>query len=238
MPTKTGNFDWAEPDDDVHAFVNDLERPAGTYLYGRKMYETMQGWQTFGTDPGASPVTRDFGELWRAADKVVYSTTLPAVSTPNTRLERAFDPAAVRDLKANSTRDITIGGPTLAAEAFRAGLVDECRLFLNPVIVGGGNPPSRLGSGWRCNSSTSAASRMASCTCGMPWRSARAPLSRSEPRSPESRSEWRPRSSCYQPTLFRRQSSRNSPIITSSCRTPSTSAACRSMPSRTNAHFS
>ncbi len=137
---EAGNFDWAEPDEEVHAFVNDLERPAGTYLYGRKMYETMQGWQTFGTDPGASPVTRDFGELWRAAEKIVFSTTLSAVSAPNTRIERAFDPAAVRDLKANSTRDITIGGPTLAAEAFRAGLVDECRLFLNPVIVGGGNP--------------------------------------------------------------------------------------------------
>jgi dihydrofolate reductase len=134
-----GRFDWAAPDAEVHAFVNDLERPVGTYLYGRRMYETMAVWEC----PDAehrSEVTRDFAEIWRAADKVVYSATLADVSTSRTRLERAFEPEAVRQLKAGSARDLSVGGPTLAAAAFAAGLVDECHLFLHPVSVGGGTP--------------------------------------------------------------------------------------------------
>jgi dihydrofolate reductase len=131
-----GRFDWAVPDDEVHAFVNDTERPIGTHLYGRRMYEVMRGWETM--DTPEQSVGRDFAEIWRAADKVVYSTTLEAVSTARTRLERTFDPAAVRQLKATAGRDLSIGGPHLAAEALRGGLVDECRLWLTPVVVGGG----------------------------------------------------------------------------------------------------
>jgi dihydrofolate reductase len=132
-----GKFDWAEPDEEVHAFVNDLERPVGTYLYGRRMYETLAVWQSIG---GADQpeVVNDYAEIWRAADKVVYSTTLAAVSTPRTRLEREFDPAAVRALTAASERDVSVGGPGLAASAIRAGLVEEFHLFVNPVVVGGG----------------------------------------------------------------------------------------------------
>jgi dihydrofolate reductase len=133
----SGSFDWAAPDEEVHAFVNDLERPIGTYLYGRGMYETMRVWQTFGTS-GEPPAIRDYGEIWRAADKVVYSSTLDGVSTPRTRLERAFDADAVAQLKASSERDISVGGPGLAAAAIRAGLVDEWQLLIVPVIVGGG----------------------------------------------------------------------------------------------------
>jgi dihydrofolate reductase len=134
----TGGFAWAEPDDEVHAFVNDLERPVGTYLYGRRMYETMVGWET---DPGVaaqSPLMADFARIWQAADKVVYSTTLETVSTSRTRIERAFDPDQVREMKASADRDLAVGGPGLAAHAFGAGLVDECHLFLVPVVVGGG----------------------------------------------------------------------------------------------------
>jgi dihydrofolate reductase len=136
---ETGNFDWAAPDEELHAFVNDLERPFGTYLYGRRMYEVMQYWETASTSPEEPAVMRDFAELWRAADKIVYSRTLDAVSTARTRLERAFDPEAVRRLKESATSDVTIGGPHLAAQALEAGLVDEIHLFLHPVIVGGGN---------------------------------------------------------------------------------------------------
>jgi dihydrofolate reductase len=134
-----GNFDWAEPDDEVHSFVNELERPVGTYLYGRGMYETMRYWETAG---GADepPVARDFAAMWRAARKIVYSRTLEAVSSGRTRIERAFDLDAVRRLKAEADRDLTVGGPGLAAQALAAGLVDECQLFLAPVIVGGGKP--------------------------------------------------------------------------------------------------
>ena len=132
-----GVFDWAAPDEEVHAYVNDLERPVGTYLYGRRMYEVMQFWAT--TDDDA-PVMADYAAIWRAADKVVYSTTLTTVSTDRTRLEPAFDPDAVRALKATAARDLSIGGPHLAAEAMRAGLVDEINLFLHPIVVGGGNP--------------------------------------------------------------------------------------------------
>jgi dihydrofolate reductase len=131
-----GRFDWAAPDDEVHAFVNDQERPIGTYLYGRRMYEVMQAWETM--DTPAPSVERDFAQIWRAADKVVYSTTLEAVPTARTRLERRFDPDAVRELKATAERDLSIGGPHLAAAALRAGLVDECQLYLSPVVVGGG----------------------------------------------------------------------------------------------------
>ncbi len=123
---REGKFDWAAPDEEVHQFVNDLERPAGTYLYGRRMYETMVFWETAHTLAGQSPATQDFARLWQAADKVVYSTTLETVSTARTRIERAFDPEAARRLKASAVRDLTVGGPELAAQAFRAGLVDEC----------------------------------------------------------------------------------------------------------------
>jgi dihydrofolate reductase len=134
-----GSFDWAEPGEEVHRFVNDLERPVGTYLYGRRMYEVMAPWETDSTLPVQSPAMRDFAELWQAADKVVYSRTLAAPATARTRIERDFDPEAVRGLKASADRDLTVGGPHLAADAFKAGLVDECHLFLAPVVVGGGN---------------------------------------------------------------------------------------------------
>jgi dihydrofolate reductase len=135
---EAGNFDWAAPDEEVHGFINDLERPVGTYLYGRRMYETMLGWETDPTLADQSPEMRDFAELWHAADKIVYSTTLPAASTARTRIERAFDPEAVRRIKTTAGRDITVGGPELASHAFKAGLVDECHLFVTPIVVGGG----------------------------------------------------------------------------------------------------
>jgi dihydrofolate reductase len=131
-----GRFDWSAPDEEVHTFVNDLQRPIGTCLYGRRMYEVMVAWETMADE---SPVMRDYTEIWQAADKVVYSKTLDAVASAKTRLEREFDPEAVRELKASAERDISVGGPHLAAEAIRAGLVDEYHLFLTPIIVGGGN---------------------------------------------------------------------------------------------------
>ncbi len=134
-----GQFGWARPDEEVHAFVNDLVRPVGTHLYGRRMYETMVPWETDPALAEHSEVTRDFAGIWRAADKVVYSTTLESVTTGRTRLERDFDPEAVSELKRSADADLSIGGPHLAAEAFRAGLIDECHLFLVPVSVGGGN---------------------------------------------------------------------------------------------------
>ena len=112
-----GNFDWAEPDEEVHAFVNELERPIGTYLYGRRLYEVMAFWETAPAHPDEKPVTRDFAEIWQAADKVVYSRRLEAVATARTRLERDFDPDAVRELKAKAAHDLTVGGPGLAAQA-------------------------------------------------------------------------------------------------------------------------
>lgn len=133
-----GNFDWAMPDEEVHAFVNDLTRPLGTYLYGRRMYETMVGWETDPTLAGRSPLMRDFAEIWQAADKIVYSATLGEVPTARTRIERGFDPEAVRRMKASAGQDMVVGGPDLAAQAFRAGLVDECHLFVAPIAVGGG----------------------------------------------------------------------------------------------------
>jgi len=133
-----GNFDWAAPDEEVHRYINDLERAAGTYLFGRRMYETMMVWETDPNFTASSPTLRDFAEIWQAADKIVYSKTLEAVSTRKTRVERVFDPEAVRQLKAATGHELHIGGPELAAHAFKAGLIDECHLFLAPILVGGG----------------------------------------------------------------------------------------------------
>ncbi|HEY1489180.1 MAG TPA: dihydrofolate reductase family protein [Micromonosporaceae bacterium] len=133
-----GEFDWAAPDEEVHAFVNDQERPVGTYLYGRRMYETMVYWETASTGDDEPAVARDFARIWRAADKVVYSSTLDAVSSARTRLEPEFDPDAVRRLKTGADRDVSVGGPGLAAHALAAGLVDEYHVYVNPVVVGGG----------------------------------------------------------------------------------------------------
>jgi dihydrofolate reductase len=132
-----GKFEWREPDAEVHAFFNDLERPVGTYLYGRRMYEVMLAWETLALD-GQPPHIQDFAEIWRAADKVVYSRTLEAATSARTSIEREFDPGAVRRLKAEAERDLAVGGPELAAHAFRAGLVDEVHLFVAPIVVGGG----------------------------------------------------------------------------------------------------
>jgi len=133
-----GNFDWAEPDEEVHSFVNDLERSVGTYLYGRRMYEVMVYWETAPDLADQPPFVQDFAEIWQAADKIVYSKTLETVSSARTRIERDFDPEAVRQLKAQAGRDITVGGPDLAAQAIKAGLVDEYHLFVTPIVVGGG----------------------------------------------------------------------------------------------------
>jgi dihydrofolate reductase len=134
---RDGSFDWAAPDEEVHAFVNEIERPLGTYLYGRRMYETMFYWETADDE---SPVSLDFAKIWQAADKVVYSSTLDSVSSARTRIERDLDPDAVRQLKAGAERDIGVGGPNLAGQAIKAGLVDEYHLFVVPVVVGGGTP--------------------------------------------------------------------------------------------------
>jgi len=130
-----GNFDWAEPDEEVHTLVNDLERPIGTYLYGRRLYEVMVAWETI-TDE--QPFIKDYAEIWRAADKIVFTRTLETVSSERTRIERSFEPEAIREMKTAADTDISVGGPTLAAQAIRAGLVDEIGLFLAPVVVGGG----------------------------------------------------------------------------------------------------
>jgi dihydrofolate reductase len=132
-----GTFDWAAPDEEVHAFVNDLERDVGTYLYGRRMYETMTYWETDEAMAG-DPVEQDYAAIWRSADKVVYSTTLAATVTARTRLESSFDAAAVAQLKAEAARDLGVGGPNLAASALRAGLVDDIHVLVAPVVVGGG----------------------------------------------------------------------------------------------------
>jgi dihydrofolate reductase len=133
-----GKFDWAAPDDDVHAFVNELERSVGTYLYGRKMYETMVSWENLPTPSTQPPSIREYAEIWQSANKIVYSKTLDAVSSAKTRVEREFDTEAVRELKARASSDLSIGGAELAAQAIAAGLVDEYHLFLVPVLVGGG----------------------------------------------------------------------------------------------------
>jgi dihydrofolate reductase len=132
-----GKIDWSEPDEEVHAFINDLERGIQTYLYRRRMYEAMLFWENASLE-GHSPAVLDYARIWRAADKVVYSSTLPAVSSARTRIERRFDPDAVRALKEHGS--VSVGGPTLAAEAIRSGLVDEYHLFVTPVVVGGGTP--------------------------------------------------------------------------------------------------
>lgn len=133
-----GSFDWGRPDDEVFSFVNDFERPVGTYLYGRRLYEVMAGWETAHTRPDQSPLMLDFAHIWQAADKIVYSRTLQTASTARTRIEREFDPEAVRQLKARAGSDITVGGADLAGQAIKAGLVDECHLLITPIVVGGG----------------------------------------------------------------------------------------------------
>ncbi len=132
-----GDFDWAMPDEEVHGFVNDLERPVGTYLFGRRMYEVMVYWENVDT-ADQPPIMRDFVEIWKAASKIVYSRSLETVSSTRTRIERDFDPEAVRLMKAQTESDISVGGPDLASQAIRAGLVDEYHLILSPIVVGGG----------------------------------------------------------------------------------------------------
>jgi dihydrofolate reductase len=130
-----GNIDWGAPDEEVHSFINDLERPVGTYLYGRRMYETMVYWET---DDDSGAVARDFASIWRSAEKVVFSRTLQTPSSAKTRIEPIFDPEAIRMLKETSQADLTVGGAELAGQAIAAGLVDECHLYVVPVLVGGG----------------------------------------------------------------------------------------------------
>jgi len=137
---RDGNFDWAMPDEEVHNFINNLERTVGTYLYGRRMYEIMTVWETDPNLAADSALTQDFAQVWQAADKIVYSRTLAAASTRNTQIERNFDPEAIKQLKKTVQQDISISGPELAAHAFRSGLIDECHLFVIPIIVGGGKP--------------------------------------------------------------------------------------------------
>jgi dihydrofolate reductase len=141
-----GKFDWGEPGEEYYSFLNDLERPVGTYLYGRRLYELMQVWETDPAAAAQSPGTREFAAIWQSADKVVYSRTLAAAATTRTRIERDFDPEAVRHLKAAAGRDLTVGGPTLGAHAITAGLVDEVHLLVWPVVLGGGKPffPARV----------------------------------------------------------------------------------------------
>jgi dihydrofolate reductase len=135
---ESGNIDWAAPDEEVHAFVNDLERPIGTHLYGRRMYDVMVAWETMDTGADQPPVIYDYAQIWRAADKIVYSRTLEKAASARTRIVRDFDPEAIRQMKANVEHDISMGGPELAAQALKAGLVDEIHLFLTPIIVGSG----------------------------------------------------------------------------------------------------
>ncbi len=142
----SGAFDWSAPDDEVLAFLNDLERSVGTYLYGRRMYETMAFWETAGADAGLTAPEQEYARIWRAADKVVHSRTLTAPTTARTRLEARFDPAAVRRLARSSASDVSVGGADLAGQALTAGVVDECQVYLNPVAVGGGKPVFPLGS--------------------------------------------------------------------------------------------
>ena len=134
----SGDFRWAMPSEELHRFVNDLERPVGTYLYGRRLYEIMQVWEDFPGIEDEPEVMRDYAAVWRAADKIVFSTTLPEVTTPRTRLERSFDPVALRAMVDELDTDVSLGGPTLAAHALRAGIVDDVHVFLLPVVIGGG----------------------------------------------------------------------------------------------------
>lgn len=135
-----GKFDWSAPDEEVHSFVNELERPIGTYLLGRRMYEVLAYWETADAIADLPPFAHEFAEIWQAADKIVYSKTLDTVSSARTRIEREFEPEVIRQLKATAGRDITVGGPELAAQAIEAGLVDELQLFVTPIVVGGGKP--------------------------------------------------------------------------------------------------
>jgi dihydrofolate reductase len=135
-----GSLDWTEPDDEVFAFITDLIRSVGTYVYGRRMYETMAVWETDPALAAQSSLTGEFARIWQAARKVVYSATLNDVSTVNTQLERVFEPSTLRDLKASAPSDLTIGGPNVTAHAFKAGLVDECQLLIHPVFLGAGKP--------------------------------------------------------------------------------------------------
>jgi dihydrofolate reductase len=143
---ETGNFEWAELDQEVHAHINNRERRIGTYLFGRKVYETMSVWEKPDVLRHLNAAALEYVPIWQAAEKIVYSTTLPTVSAPRTRLERKFDADVVRQLKAGATRDLAVGGPGLAAHAIRAGLVDEYHLLVAPIIAGGGNPylPDRV----------------------------------------------------------------------------------------------
>jgi dihydrofolate reductase len=135
---KDGNFDWAAPDEEVHTFVNDLERPIGTYLYGRRMYEVMSYWETAQALTDQPSFMQDFAKIWRAADKIVYSKTLETASSARTRIERDFYPDTVRRIKGQAERDISVGGADLATQALKTGLVDECHVFVTPIVVGGG----------------------------------------------------------------------------------------------------
>ena len=135
---ESGNFDWAAPDEEVHTFVNELERPVGTYLYGRRMYETMVFWESPPELTTQPPFVQDFAGIWQRADKIVYSKTLQTVTSAKTLIEREFDPEAIRQLKAKAGADLSVGGAALAAQAIKAGLVDDYQLFLVPVVVGGG----------------------------------------------------------------------------------------------------
>ena len=135
-----GDFSWSAPDEEVHAYLNDRDRDVTLELYGRRLYEVMKVWETYGTAPDSSPAEREYAQLWRGRDKIVYSSTLDTVETARTRLERVFDPAEVRRLVERSSGDVTIGGPDLAAHALRAGLVDALELYVNPVVIGGGTP--------------------------------------------------------------------------------------------------
>jgi len=138
VPDENGTFDWAAPDDEVHALVNDLERLVGTHLYGRRIYEVMVFWETAHTRLEQSPIIQDFAVIWQMADKIVYSRTLETVSSVRTRIERDFDPETVRRMKAAADSPISVGGPDLAAQVLKAGLTDECHLFVAPIVVGGG----------------------------------------------------------------------------------------------------
>jgi len=135
-----GNFDWSMPSEEVHRFVNNLERRIGTYLYGRRMYEVMRYWETASTGNGEPSAGQEFAKMWQATDKIIYSRSLENVSTARTKLEREFDPAVIRRMKADASRDIAVSGPTIAGQAMKLGLVDECHLFLSPIVVGGGTP--------------------------------------------------------------------------------------------------
>jgi dihydrofolate reductase len=135
---QAGKFDWAEPGEEVHGFINDLERPVGTYLYGRRMYETMAVWETDPSLAEHSDVLRDYAQIWQTAEKIVYSKTLEQAVTDKTRIEKDFDPAEIQRLKVEAASDVSVGGPNLAGQALTAGLVDECHLFVAPIVVGGG----------------------------------------------------------------------------------------------------